>query len=82
MTFRQREAQRVFKIRQHLFSAEASESLLKDREHLGPGFEKENLFSGFRQEALDFFADREIKWHGPQGLVDASIVASQVSCVN
>jgi len=82
MTFRQREAQRVFNIRQHLFSVEAAESLLKDREHLGAGLEAENLFSGFRKEALDFFVFRKIKWHGSQRRPDASIVASQASCVN
>jgi len=58
------------------------ESLVKDREHLGAGLEAENLFAGFRKEALDFFAVRNIKWHGPNGTPDASIVASQVSCVN
>src|SRR3989442_8739460 len=82
MTFRQREAQRVFNMRQHLFSVKAAESLLKDRQHLGAGFEAENLFSSFRKEALDFFEVRKIKWHGSQGRPDASIVASQVSCVN
>lgn len=50
--------------------------------HLGPGFEHENPFNGFRQDAMDFFAGREIKWHGPKGRLDASIVSSQVSCVN
>jgi hypothetical protein len=69
-------------IRRALFSESASESLSIDREHLGSGFEEENLFPGFRGAALDFFATREIKWHGPQGRLDASIVSSQVSCVN
>ena len=40
------------------------------------------FFRASEKEALDFFEVRKIKWHGSQGRPDASIVASQVSCVN
>jgi len=82
VSFRQREARRIFGLREKLFSEEAAKSLLDDHEHLGVGFEKDNLFEGFRNEAVDFFAFRQIKWHGKNNAPDTSIVASQVSCVN
>jgi hypothetical protein len=81
MTFRQREAARIFDLREHLFSPAACSSLLGDRHHLGAGFETENLYTGFRQDALEFFKTRKIKWHGGVS-IDASIVSSQVACLN
>jgi hypothetical protein len=80
-SFRCRECERVFQLRHQLFSEGACESLLADRGHLGNGFESENVFSGFRNEVLNFFAERSIKWHGSGGC-DASTVSSQVACLN
>jgi hypothetical protein len=80
MTFRKREAERVFKSRQMLFSPAACQSLSSDKEHLGAAYCTENLFEGFRESSLDFFEKRKIKWHDMP--VDTSIVSSQISCVN
>ena len=80
-TFLRRERERVFQLRHQIFSEKACASLLADRWHLGSGYESENLFSGFREQAHEFFEHREIKWHGNGGC-DASIVSSQVACLN
>jgi hypothetical protein len=71
MIFRSREAARVFQLRGRLFSQAACDSLLEDRHHVGHGFESENIFSGFRDEAREFFRTRQIKWHG-EGCCDTS----------
>jgi hypothetical protein len=81
MSFRQREAARVFGLREDLFSPAACDSLIVDQHHLGEGFENENIYKGFRPNALQFFATRTIKWHGGV-LCDSSIVSSQVACLN
>jgi len=81
MTFRYREAARIFGLREHLFSTAASGSLLHDQHHFGVGFENENIYPGFRPSSLDFFATRKIKWHGGVSC-DSSIVSSQVACLN
>jgi hypothetical protein len=64
-----------------LFSPAASQSLSRDHHHFDAGFEQENIYGGFRQDALDFFKARKIKWHG-SGSCDASIVSSQTACLN
>jgi hypothetical protein len=80
MTFRNREAARIFALRQKFFSSAAADSL-RDGHHFGAGYENENILGGFREAALEFFASRRIKWHG--GLsCDSSIVSSQVACLN
>ncbi|MCX6599213.1 MAG: hypothetical protein NTV70_22910, partial [Acidobacteria bacterium] len=79
--FGRRERERVFQLRHQLFSEGACESLLADRWHLGNGFESENLYPGFQKEVLEFFEKRSIKWHGNGGC-DASILSSQVACLN
>ena len=81
MTFRNREAARIFALRQRLFSPAAADSLLRDGHHFDAGYENENIYGGFREAALEFFKTRRIKWHG--GLsCDTSIVSSQVACLN
>src|SRR5665213_1012920 len=80
-TFRQREAARVFDLRNDLFSPPACASLLGDQHHFAIGFENENIYSSFRQSAPEFFAARKIKWHGGVSC-DSSIVSSQVACLN
>jgi hypothetical protein len=82
MTFRQRESERVFSIREELFSEAAWVSLLEDGVHIGLEFREENLFRAFRNEALQFFANRKIQWHPKDRRIETSIVSSQVSCVN
>jgi hypothetical protein len=81
MSFRTQEAARVFDLREALFSPDACESLLLDEHHLGAGFDRENICSVFRADALAFFKTRKIKWHG-EGSCDTSIVSSQVACLN
>ncbi len=81
MTFRTREAARVYRLRTELFSPAACGSLGRDQHHFDAGFEKDNIYSGFRQDALEFFKARRIKWHGA-GSCDTSIVSSQVACLN
>jgi len=81
MAFREREAFRVFGLREQLFSPLACQSLLEDKIHLGPGYESENLHSSIRDTATTFFKERGIHWHGNTSC-DASIVSSQVSCLN
>jgi hypothetical protein len=79
--FRTREAARVFGLRAELFSPAACDSLSRDHHHFDAGFEHENIFGGFRQDALQFFKARKIKWHG-SGSCDTSIVSSQTACLN
>jgi hypothetical protein len=80
MTFRNREAARIFALRQRLFSPAAADSLLRDGHHFDAGYENENIYGEFREAALEFFKTR-LKWHG--GLsCDANIVSSQVACLN
>lgn len=81
MAFRQREAARIFGIRNELFSPEACESLLSDKNHLGPGYDTENLHSSVREAALAFFNVRNIQWHGGASC-DSSVVSSQIACLN
>ena len=81
MTFRTREASRIYGLRAELFSSAACASLLDDKHHLGAAFQNENIYSGFRQDALEFFKARRIKWHG-SGSCDTSIVSSQTACLN
>jgi hypothetical protein len=81
ITFREREAARIFKLRHEFFSPAACESLVRDQHHFDAGFEEENIYRGFRQEALEFFKARRIKWHRG-GSCDTSIVSSQVACLN
>lgn len=81
MMFRTREAARVYRIRHSLFSPEACHSLERDQHHFDTGFEDENIFSGFRKDALEFFTARKIKWHDG-GSCDTSIVSSQIACLN
>ena len=64
MIFRFREAARVYGNRDSLFSPEACQSLERDQHHFDTGFEQENIYSGFRKDALEFFTSRKIKWHG------------------
>src|SRR5579862_6986774 len=80
-TFRQREAARIFDLRERLFSPPACASLLRDEHHLGAGFEGENIYPGFRSNALEFFKARKIKWHGGASC-DSSIVGSHMACLN
>ena len=79
--FRSREAARIYGLRTELFSTAACQSLCRDQHHFDAGFEQENIFYGFRQDALEFFKARKIKWHG-SGSCDTSIVSSQTACLN
>lgn len=79
--FRAREAERVFELREKLFTPAAALSLLHDRIHLGKEVREENLFQGIRPAAQTYFKDWELRWH-QGGLVDTSIVSSQVACLN
>jgi hypothetical protein len=79
--FRTREAARIYGLRAALFSPAASQSLGRDHHRLDTGFQEENIYSGFRHDALDFFSARKIKWHG-SGSCDTSIVSSQTACLN
>ncbi len=79
--FRTREAARIYGLRTELFSPAACQSLCRDHHHLDAGFEEENIYNGFRQDALEFFKARKIKWHG-SGSCDTSIVSSQTACLN
>ena len=89
--FRTREAGRVFGLRAALFSAAACDSWSRDHHHVDPGFEEENIYKGFgqdaryqdglHQDALQLFKARKIKWHG-SGSCDTSIVSSQTACLN
>jgi len=81
MIFRYREAARIFTLRDGLFSPAACQSLIRDKHHFEAHFEEENIYSGFRCDALKFFKTRSIKWHGG-GSCDTSIVSSQVACLN
>lgn len=81
MTFRSREAARIFNLRAELFSPEGCRSLLQNRHRFRGGCEEENIYGGFRQDVLEFFKSRRIKWHG-HGSCDISIVSSQVACQN
>lgn len=79
--FRTREAARVYSLRRGLFSPAACESLCRNHQNFDAGFEAENIYKGFRQDALEFFKARKIKWHGG-GSCDTSIVSSQTACLN
>jgi hypothetical protein len=81
MAFRNTEAARIFNLRDQLFSTNACQSLLQDEHRFRAGFEQENIYDGFRQEALAFFKRRKIKWHGGRSC-DISIVSSQIACLN
>jgi hypothetical protein len=80
--FRKREGARVYSLREKLFSPAACQSLCRNKHLLGGSFKEENIYEGFRQDALDFFEARELKWHGKGGTCDSSIVSSQVACLN
>jgi hypothetical protein len=79
--FRAREAERVYGLREELFSSAACQSLYRDHQHLDSNLKEENIYECFRQDALDFFGTRKLKWHGG-GSCDTSIVSSQVACIN
>ena len=93
-TFRDREKARYVEIKAQLFSREACQpGLYRGRSRpfcLGNGYSVENLFPGFRKDAMAYFRRREITWH--DGRPDFSghkrafpsnhLCCSQCACVN
>ncbi|MFZ4395984.1 MAG: PGN_0703 family putative restriction endonuclease [Kiritimatiellia bacterium] len=83
----ERDRQAQFKQESPDFSGAARQSgEYKDKPRLfclPPSLAKENLFSGFRAEADEWFCKHKIKWHdGLNGRPSNHLCDSQVCCVN
>jgi hypothetical protein len=94
MSLRDQEKERYKTIKNILFSEAAREPGLYHgipRSFcLGERCSAENLFAGFREEALEYFRSRNIPWHdglpdaygNPKGLPSNHLCCSQSACVN
>ena len=87
MTFRDREKRRMVSIKEHLFSKKGRRSGMfygKRRDYcLNEECRTENLEAGIRAEALQYFEDRSIGWHGGKGQEPSNhLCCSQSCCVN
>jgi hypothetical protein len=94
MTLRDTEKQRYETLKPHLFSKEAhSPGRYRRRPYafcLADGHSAENLYSGFREDAIAYFRDRKISWHdgwpdaygNGRGLPSNHLCCSQSACVN
>ena len=90
MTFRDREKERLVPLKSELFSPEACEpgsyrGIVRPF-CLAEGYSRENLYEGFRDDALDYFRERNITWHNGLGqraaLPSNHLCCSQAACVN
>jgi hypothetical protein len=94
MTFRDTEKKRYHDLKGTLFSAEAQEPGTyrgKPRPFcLADGHSPENLYEGFREDAITYFRERGITWHdgrpdeygNGRGLPSNHLCCSQSACVN
>ncbi len=94
MTFRAREKERYKALKPRLFSAAACQPGTYrniPREFcLADGHSEENLYQGFREEAITYFRERHITWHdglpdrygNGRGLPSNHLCCSQSACVN
>lgn len=79
-TFKQLENERLFSLRERLFSQDAC-LRMAESPYLDPVDVMENLHEPIRKSATSFFNERNIAGHGVSTW-DASLTSSQVACVN
>ena len=87
MGFREREKQRIVTAKPELFAVEACEPGLYRKKRrtfcIREDLASENLHASIREDALDYFRQRGIRWHdGIEGGPSNHLCCSQSFCVN